>query len=118
MPVDRFPEYNFYQDLYGNPRPRGKAWDIGVHEYDNGENTSKGDCTFQQEIVKIFPNPILKTLSIDYKEECKVQLYKSTGELVYENNNKKIDFTSYNRGTYIIKINSAKGSCTRKVIKL
>ena len=34
LPVKMFPEYDFYRDLYGNKRPKGKAWDIGVHEYD------------------------------------------------------------------------------------
>jgi hypothetical protein len=34
LPVTMFPEYDFYRDLYGNKRPKGSAWDIGVHEYD------------------------------------------------------------------------------------
>jgi hypothetical protein len=34
LPVKMFPEYDFNRDIYGNKRPAGNAWDIGVHEYD------------------------------------------------------------------------------------
>jgi hypothetical protein len=33
----KWPEYDFYKDIEGNPRPSGSSWDIGPYEYQSGQ---------------------------------------------------------------------------------
>jgi len=117
LPVNMFPEYNFFQDLYGNKRPRGKTWDVGVHEYDNGEYEGGSQCRIGESAVTVYPNPAQDFIGISYPEDCSVKIYSMTGSLVYQDNNKNINLASVSPGVFIVKVITEEGTCSVKVVK-
>ncbi len=76
----------------------------------------------QNEIAefKLHPNPVSGTLFIDdinTHQLINVKLYSSLGKKVFETTEKKIDFTNFQPGMYMIKITTTTGGLTKVVIK-
>lgn len=72
--------------------------------------------------LKIFPNPLKGTvLNISTIENVKYTIYNILGKPilsgVLNRNNQTVNIASLNRGVYIIKIDSDKGSISKKLIK-
>lgn len=70
--------------------------------------------------VKIYPNPVIDQLTIKTDETLKsVQVYSIDGKLLktIEGNNNKVDFRTYPKGTYFVKIETNKSVTSQKVIK-
>ena len=83
---------------------------IGVEDYINNE------------IVKVFPNPVKSILTIENQnEKAEVQLYNTLGQLVLSQECSKekntINVCQLNTGYYFLKINNNKGIVTKKIIK-
>ena len=70
--------------------------------------------------LTLYPNPVINILSISSGEELKeVDVYSLTGVLVKraEGNIKTIDMSRLSKGSYLIKVLTASGSVTQKMIK-
>ena len=86
---------------------------LAVEEFLNGDN------------VNIYPNPASNEVNIIMKEpvEADIRIFDVTGKLViYEadtaiQNKHTINISSLNRGVYFVRINSNRGSITKKMLK-
>ena len=70
--------------------------------------------------IKVYPNPVVDQLNIKTDETIKsVQIYSLDGKLLrtIEGNNNKVDFRTYSKGTYLMKIETNKSVTSQKVIK-
>ena len=70
--------------------------------------------------LTLYPNPVINILSISSGDELKeVDVYSLTGVLVKraEGNVKTIDMSRLSKGSYLIKVLTASGSVTQKMIK-
>ncbi|SDW27974.1 Por secretion system C-terminal sorting domain-containing protein [Lutibacter oricola] len=71
---------------------------------------SFGKQFFEEEFIKIYPNPVKETVYIVAPLESKVELYNSFGELLVSNSNQnsllelKINMSSYATGVYFVKV--------------
>ena len=117
LPIDLFPEYNFSRDIFGNPRLQGNNWDIGAHEYGDAIHKIPYHCEIDSQKVNLFPNPVKEYLTIDYYGDCLFEIFNYSGTKINETNLKRIDFTQYPSGLYIVKIRHSKGECPVKILK-
>ncbi len=70
--------------------------------------------------IKVYPNPVVDQLNIKTDETIKsVQIYSLDGKLLrtIEGNNTKVDFRNYQKGSYLVKIETNKSITNQKVIK-
>ena len=70
--------------------------------------------------LTLYPNPVINTLSISSGVELKkVDVYSLTGVLVKraEGNIRTIDLSQLSKGSYLVKVFTAKGTITQKMIK-
>ncbi|KFC22713.1 T9SS-dependent choice-of-anchor J family protein [Epilithonimonas lactis] len=70
--------------------------------------------------IKIYPNPVVDQLTIKTDDIIKsVQVYSLDGKLLktIEGNHDKVDFRNYQKGTYLLKIETNKSVTSQKVIK-
>ena len=94
-----------------------------VCAYDaSGNLTTLSSNTFDLAEVSLSPNPSAKFINIKLGSLDTVKnlsLFSLTGQLVYESSNQnKIDISEFNSGIYILKVNTEKGSFTKKVVKI
>ena len=73
-------------------------------------------------MVNIFPNPIKDIITISLVEKSEIQIYGSDGGLKLQKQcsigQNKINLSEFANGYYFIKINTAKGSVFKKVVKI
>jgi len=72
--------------------------------------------------IKMYPNPTKgNTVTIDCNENVFVEVYDVLGKKIKTQkitlNQKKLDVSSLNKGVYLVKLNTSKGSVTKKLIK-
>lgn len=70
--------------------------------------------------IKTYPNPVIDFLNIKTDDIIKsVEIYAIDGKLIkkIEGNNSKVDFRNYQKGSYLIKIETNKSIVSQKVIK-
>ncbi len=68
----------------------------------------------------LFPNPvknILNIRSLTNESVLALKIYDSQGKLIHENANKSIDVSNFSNGLHIVKIETEKGTLTKKFIK-
>jgi hypothetical protein len=87
----------------------------------NVEALNVSDYT-QDEIIKIFPNPVDRMLNIDISNNekiNKIEIFNSLGGLVFQSNKKteRIDVKEFSTGLYIIKIYKGNSTVVSKFIK-
>lgn len=72
---------------------------------------------YNEESVRVFPNPTNGILSITNANNSKVEVYNLVGEMVYNENNfnNPIDISFLKDGSYIIKVISDEFTTTRKI---
>jgi hypothetical protein len=64
LPVELFPDYDFYQDINGNPRSLGSIWDIGpVQGIYTDVNVGNG---YSYSLSQNYPNPFNPVTTIKY----------------------------------------------------
>ena len=80
---------------------------------------SLGTNDVEQLQTVIYPNPVQNILTIESKENIEsIQIYSMLGELIAsEMGVSQIDFSSYAKGVYFLKVDSKKGSVFQKVMK-
>ncbi|PWG06592.1 endoglucanase [Polaribacter aquimarinus] len=85
-------------------------------------SVDKNKIVFDDEI-QLYPNPVknqlyFKVSNLDIQE---VVIYDVTGKEVFQTNKilkqNKVDFTSYKRGIYFVKVKTQKGVTTKKILK-
>ena len=72
--------------------------------------------------IKVYPNPVVNSLTIDYINQLdKIEVYDVTGkkyiDLKPESNNLTLDFSKFNNGIYFIKLVLNKNTLTYKIVK-
>lgn len=77
---------------------------------------------FEKSTIKIYPNPIKgNTLNAEVKSTTNYQVYDILGKKILSGtvttNNKKINVSRLKNGIYILKLETANGSVTKKLIK-
>lgn len=101
-----------YEDLNDIPATTGTyTCNIGI------EDVNKNIIS-----AKIYPNPLTKDVTIEANEYIdRLEVLNVLGKKIFtkevNKNNTTLDFSKMNRGTYIIKLFSAKGESTYKVVK-
>jgi hypothetical protein len=94
-------------------------WDYNITASFRENNIS------HNEDIKIFPNPVTEILTIELSEmneKTNIAVYDITGILLYEKSyfetqTIQFNFTNYQSGIYIVKINNTALSSVGKVIK-
>ena len=84
-----------------------------------------GDATLSIETVdgemsiSIFPNPTSSILNVNFDGELNLSIHNMLGQQILETNDKQIDFSGYEKGTYILVVqNLESGNTTNfKIIK-
>lgn len=100
--------------------------------YNNGQNIitpDRGDAlfaemtdatlsteSFSDDLIVLYPNPTKDVLRVKGKTIENIEIYNVRGVLLKTTIKKEIDFTSYARGVYFIKVKNTKGTVTKKVI--
>ncbi|WP_417291679.1 T9SS type A sorting domain-containing protein [Corallibacter sp.] len=105
-------------DLAGNTRFFNTTIDLGAYEYDSTLGVDK--VSLNTNSVTLYPNPVSDRLFIKSTEIIKtVTIYNVNGQLIKEVNTlgKSIDVASLPSGLYFVKINTANGETTKKIIK-
>ncbi|WP_418512141.1 T9SS type A sorting domain-containing protein, partial [Corallibacter sp.] len=105
-------------DLAGNTRFFNTTIDLGAYEYDSTLGVEK--VSLNTNSVTLYPNPVSDRLFIKSTETIKaVTIYNVNGQLIKEVNTlgKSIDVASLPSGLYFVKINTANGETTKKIIK-
>ncbi|SDG12759.1 T9SS-dependent choice-of-anchor J family protein [Epilithonimonas hungarica] len=73
-----------------------------------------------QNNIKTYPNPVVDFLNIKTDDTIKsVEIYAIDGKLIkkVEGNNNKVDFRNYQKGSYLVKIETNESVTSQKVIK-
>ena len=84
-----------------------------------------GDATLSIETVdgemsiSIFPNPTSSILNVNFDGELNLSIHNMLGQQILETNDKQIDFSGFEKGTYILVVqNLESGNTTNfKIIK-
>jgi Leucine-rich repeat (LRR) protein len=73
---------------------------------------------FLQKDVNVFPNPVSNFLTIEsIKEFDFIEIYNTIGKRILKTTERKIDFSSFTSGIYLLRIISDNKVLTKKVIK-
>ena len=73
---------------------------------------------FLQKDVNVFPNPVSNFLTIESTKEFDfVEIYNAIGKRILKTSSKKIDFSNYTSGIYMMRIVAENKVLTKKVIK-
>ena len=82
------------------------------------------DCTsvpeLDEKMANIYPNPTIGTIRIEAEDIEAISIYNMLGEKLFETsargNNIEYDFSPYEAGAYIVKIQTKKGISTKRVM--
>ena len=82
--------------------------------------SSLSNDEFNLNTVRLYPNPVTDILNIKgLNEKASIEIYSSIGNRILTQDSKsKIDISNLASGMYVVKISTAKGQTTRKIIKL
>lgn len=77
------------------------------------------EFTLDETKIKLYPNPVIDFLTVEYNKTINsIEIYSVFGQLIKKaSNTKSIKFNNMVSGFYLIKINTEKGSITKKIIK-
>lgn len=106
-------------DLLFNQRIHNSAVDMGVYEYGASSTLSTNDFEFDQDKVRVFPNPTSSIINIVSTSTIKnVGIYNMLGSIVLESTNRAIDVSKLQSGYYLMKVEDVNGSViTKKFIR-
>lgn len=108
----------YTKDLYGNDRVFNTTIDLGVYEHNPALSTN--DVVIKDEnFISVYPNPTTSMLFVKTNQEVKrITVFSILGKKVTEiKGSNELNMTNYQSGIYILKIDTAKNSITKKVVK-
>jgi hypothetical protein len=70
------------------------------------------------EKINIYPNPSTGIFNITGKNIRELEISDVNGSLIYKNNTPAIDLSNHPDGIYYLKINTDRGTSTRKIMKI
>tara|TARA_B100000035_G_scaffold100669_1_gene85350 strand:- start:21 stop:716 length:696 start_codon:yes stop_codon:yes gene_type:complete len=84
-----------------------------------------GDATLSVEtvdgemLISVFPNPTSSILNINFDGDLKMTVFNMLGQQILETNNKQIDISGFDKGTYILIVQNleSNNSTNFKIIK-
>lgn len=77
-----------------------------------------GNDDIEKEAINVYPNPVSNILYVGGNSANLVSIFDTSGKLVFEQENiNSIPVNTYPNGMYIVKVRTATGSFTYKVIK-
>jgi len=127
LPLILFPDYNFFTDMYGNPRPSKRRWDIGPFE---ATDTDRGVSQYC-ELYQNFPNPFNPGTMISYevpeKSDVIIEVFDILGrkiavpiDEVKERGHHQIEFdgSKFASGVYFYRLRIGRFSQCRKMLLL
>ena len=84
-----------------------------------------GDATLSVEtvdgemLISVFPNPTSSILNINFDGDLKMAVFNMLGQQILETNNKQIDISGFDKGTYILIVQNleSNNSTNFKIIK-
>ena len=102
-------------DVLGNTRIDNSVIDIGAIEFQQPLGISD---TENLSGLKIYPNPTNDIINVVYNNGLLISVYSVDGKALGTHTSKEIDFTNYENGVYILKIENSMGNSTvRRIIK-
>lgn len=106
-------------DLANNQRIANSVVDMGAYEFNSSPALSISDSIFTEQNVVVYPNPTIDKLYI--KTNVNIKSFKVISvlgkEIVSGKNPSSVDVSQLKVGVYFIKINTDKGSITKRFIK-
>jgi hypothetical protein len=98
--------------------PYGNTW-IFDHPLIYSENCTLGTNDLDMVEAVIYPNPVQNILTIESKEYIiSTEVYSILGELLASEKGKsQVDFSTYGKGIYFLKIDTENGAVFQKVLK-
>jgi hypothetical protein len=122
-----------YTDSYPWPYADGNGYFLELADlsFDNSQpeswiaasfNTTPVDDPGAVTGIALWPNPVHSTLVIESQSEIvSIEMYDMNGRLVLSEavgcERKEIDMSVYNAGTYLVRVETAEGSTTQKIVK-
>jgi PKD repeat protein len=92
-----------------------------VSNWINIELNTGSDITENDQMLKVFPNPVNDVLSISFLEQFSLKVFNSVGQIIYTENNifegVDIDTHRWENGMYIIAVLQNNTTEFRKIIK-
>tara|TARA_B100000925_G_scaffold115884_1_gene85908 strand:- start:8 stop:703 length:696 start_codon:yes stop_codon:yes gene_type:complete len=84
-----------------------------------------GDATLSVEtvdgemLISVFPNPTSSILNINFDGDLKMTVFNMLGQQILETNNKQIDISGFDKGTYVLIVQNleSNNSTNFKIIK-
>lgn len=93
-----------------------------VFKNSTGLYTKVSEKEINAESVKIYPNPFMDVITIETRHASEIKIYSTNQTLLFSNssvqNRLTIDMSPYPKGVYLVKLKSAKGISTKKILKL
>jgi len=93
-------------DILGNTRLDNSIIDIGAIEFQQSLSTTENTLS---DLFKVYPNPTESLINIAFTNLKSITIYSINGKLIDMHFTNKIDFSGYNSGVYILKIEDKSG---------
>jgi len=93
-------------------------WPYEIIEYYYSNSNFTNNENLQTDVLKIYPNPTNGIITINVKNLQRIEIFDSNGKVVYQTNRikKNIDISGQAKGIYFIKVITAKGVETKKIL--
>lgn len=129
--LDSIGSYTVYTTDSNGCKAESKAWLVEVIYGDTAKTSIfEPYNNFLQGEIKLFPNPVIETLTIEFDEienlDFTLQVFDNKGALVLsdilsvskQENEKTIDFLNLAKGEYLIRLSSSNSVSTFKVLRV
>lgn len=115
--------YKYYR-LYVTSRKAntGKGVQIAEWELFSSPGNNIGDITTEgEDMINIYPNPVVKTLFVEIEEDATLNIYDLNGNMIYMRNlsagKHEVDMEAYPNGLYLLRLSSVNKAKSTMVIK-
>lgn len=112
--------------IYYSYNSTGNAkWSIYHMSPDGNAPTQISDCNpvglaeLQQTVIKVYPNPVVDLIYIDFDDAIRSMIYDMQGRLVESSSGNRLDVSSFTKGIYLLIVENERGEviCRSKIVK-
>jgi len=68
-------------------------------------------------LYSIYPNPSIANVYVNGPDIQSVEVFTLEGKFIFSSNQQKLNISALQKGTYLLNINTGKGSITKKLVK-